>query len=90
MKDSPDRRNRVAAITANYWQGTVAYAVAKAQGESPNTPQPVLPGVAVVKITGAILAALSGVTDPAALGLPPDSTPALQIGVICEDSPTSL
>lgn len=83
MKDCPTRRNRVAAITANYWNAALSSAVDRA---TPGN-EPVVEARAVLNVLGYVLAALAGTTDPAELGIPANSTSAVQIHLLTQETP---
>ncbi|MDJ0403983.1 hypothetical protein QNA23_10860 [Rhodococcus erythropolis] len=76
--DTPERRNKIAAIVNNYLAGSI-------EGAMIGRPEHVVPNVrarSVLTSYEAIRAALAGETDPVVLGLPKDCTPALQIRYI--------
>ncbi len=81
MNDSPERRNKIAAITTNYWRGRIIQdAVTVPAGR-----RAILPADHTITILDAIVKALGGETDIAALSIDPDSTPALQIQYLIGD-----
>ena len=75
--DTPERRNKIAAIVTNYNAGSIESAFI---GRNEHTLS--LRARSVLTSYETIRAALNGETDPVALGLPKDCTPALQIRYI--------
>lgn len=73
-QDTPDRRNRIAAIITNYNAGSIESAFIGRDETGLH-----LRARSVLTSYEAIRAALAGETDPVVLGLPADCTPALQI-----------
>jgi hypothetical protein len=83
VKDGPQRRNRVAAITATYYAEIADRIIA-------DTPEgkTIAVDTRIVRATYApILAALAGETRPAVLGIDELSLPALQIATIVNEEP---
>ncbi|QOH59928.1 hypothetical protein [Rhodococcus rhodochrous] len=83
MRDSPERRNRIAATVANYYAGSVTLMVSDAgrRGLAHLT----MDAESVQRILGYLIAALGGETDLSTIGLPADSTPALQVAVLTQE-----